>query len=162
VYHLLPYSFFHWCVTTPLGRTVAKSTWDFAILETLHIIGLTLLLGTVFVVNLTVLGVGVRQGAGRVARELAPWGWAGFALMLLSGVPMFMSSAESYSVSVPFAVKMSLLASAILLQVAMHKLPGMYEGRALGKVAACLSLLCWFGVAYAGRAIAFVNLFGSS
>ena len=162
MYHLFPYSFFHWCVTTRLGRLVAKSTWDFAILETVHIIGLTLLLGTVFVVNLTVLGVGVRQRAGRVARELALWGWVGFGLMLVSGVPMFMSSAEGYSVSVPFAIKMAFLASAILLQGAMHTIPGMYEGRVLGKIAACLSLVCWFGVAYAGRAIAFVNLFGSS
>ncbi len=162
MHHVLPQAFFHWCVSTTLGRLIAKSTWGFAILETVHILGLTLLLGTVFVINVTVLGIGVRQSADKLARELAPWGLTGFAVMVLSGVPMFMSSAEGYSVSVPFAIKMTLLFSAIVLQIAIHKIPGMYDGRALGKLAACLSLLCWFGVGYAGRAIAFVNLFGSS
>ena len=155
--HILPPSFFHWCVTTPIALWVSKSLWGFAILETFHIIGLTILLGTIFVINLTVLGVGVR----RPARELAPWTVAALLLMIGSGIPMFMSSAVGYGGSVPFLIKMTLLFSAIVLQVAMYKVPRLYEGTAWGKLAACLSLVCWFGVAYAGRAISFEILFGT-
>jgi hypothetical protein len=140
---------------------VSKSTWGFAILETFHIVGLTVLLGTIFVINLTVLGVGMRQPAGRLARELAPWTIAGLLVMIGSGVPMFMSSAVGYASSVPFLIKMTLLTSAIALQVAIHSVPRMYDGTAWGKLAACLSLVCWFGVAYAGRAISFEILFGA-
>ena len=49
---------------------------------------------------------------------------------------------------------------AIATQTAIHRVPGMYSGSLAGKSSACVSLLCWFGVAYAGRAIAFTNLLG--
>jgi len=153
--HFLPAAFFRWCVNTPVAHLIKQSMWGFAILETIHIIGLTLLLGSIFVVNLAVLGWGMRQPAERVAKEAARWGLAGFGLMVCSGVPMFMSAATSYSASIPFLVKMMLLAAGLLLQFALYKLPGMYNGSAAGKIAAGLSLACWFGVAYSGRAIAF-------
>jgi len=159
--HLLPRAFFQWCIQTPLAKAISQSMWGFAMLETVHIIGLTMLLGSIFVVNLTVLGVGMRRPAALLARELAPWGLGGFILMIASGVPMFMSAAMTYSGSVPFAIKMSLLVSAIAVQLSIHKIAGMYDGSAAGKLAACVSLLCWFGVAYAGRGIAFEVLFGT-
>jgi hypothetical protein len=161
VNYFLPASFFQWCITTRLGMWVSKSLWGFAILETFHIIGLTILLGTIFVINLTVLGVGARQPAAQLARELAPWTIAGLLLMIGSGVPMFMSAAVGYGSSVPLLIKLMLLVSAIALQLTIHKVPHMYDGTRSGKLAACLSLVCWFGVAYAGRAISFEILFGA-
>ena len=140
---------------------VSKSLWGFAILETFHIIALTIVLGTIFVINLTVLGVGVRQPAAQLASELVPWTIGGLLVMIGSGVPMFMSSAVGYAGYVPFLIKMALLVSAIALQVAIHKVPRLYDGTAWGRLAACLSLVCWFGVAYAGRAISFEILFGA-
>jgi len=160
VNHFLPAAFFRWCVTTPVAHLIKQSMWGFAVLETIHIIGLTLLLGSIFVVNLAVLGGGMRQPAERFAKEAARWGLAGFALMICSGVPMFISAATSYSASIPFLIKMMLLTASLLLQFALYKVPGMYNGSAGGKIAACLSLVCWFGVAYSGRAIAFEVLFG--
>ena len=120
-----------------------------------------MLLGSIFVVNLAVLGFGMGRPAARLARDLAPWGLAGLVVMACSGVPMFMSAAVTYSGSVPFVIKMSLLLSAIALQLAIHRISGMYDGSAFGKLAACVSLACWFGVAYAGRGIAFEVLFGT-
>jgi hypothetical protein len=159
--HFLPYVFFQWCVKTAMAKAIANSMWGFAVLETAHILGSVLVLGSIFVVNLRVLGYGVRQPAARLAREAAPWALAGLALMIASGVPMFMSAAVTYSGSTPFAIKMVLLFSAIAIQLAIHSVSGMYDGSAGGKLAACLALLCWFGVAYAGRGIAFEVLFGT-
>jgi hypothetical protein len=156
---LLPQSFFQWCVNTPLARLISQSMWGFAVLETVHLIGLTLLLGSIFVVNLTVLGWGLRQPAARLVRQVAPWALGGFLLMVGSGVPMFLSAAVTYSGSIPFVIKMALLLSAMALQFAVHA--GRYAASAAGKLAACLALLCWFGVAYAGRGIAFEVLFGT-
>ena len=158
----LPLSFFRWCMSTSIAQVIKQSKWGFAILETFHIIGLTLLLGSIFVVNLAVLGLGMKQPAERIAKEAMRWGLAGLALVLCSGIPMFMSAATTYSVSFPFLIKMTLLATSLVLQFAIYKFPAMYSGSLVGKIAACVSLLCWFGVAYAGRAIAFEVLFGTA
>ncbi len=160
MYRIVPVTFLKWCAATSVAKIVAASTWSFPILETFHILGLVVLLGSVFVLNLTVLGVGVRMAGATLARQLMPWGAAGFALIVLTGIPMFMSAAPTYGTNDPFAIKMALLVTAVVVQTAIHRIPGMYAGSTYGRVAACLSLLCWFGVAYAGRAIAFTNLLG--
>ena len=158
--YLLPRWFLDWCVATPIGKQVASSVWSFAVLETLHIIGLTLLLGSVFALNLTVLGVGIRVPGHLLARQLFPWAVAGFLLSVSTGIAMFMSAAPLYAASGPFTIKMTLLVAALVVQTAIHVVPGAYTGSVTGKTAACVSLLCWFGIAYAGRAIAFTNLLG--
>ena len=131
--HFLPFSFFQWCAKTSLAHLIAQSKWGFAVLETFHIIGLTLLLGSIVVVDLRVLGFGARQPAARLARQVAPWGLAGLALMHASGIPMFMSAAVTYAPSIPLAIKMSLLVSALALQFAIHKISGMYDGSVAGQ-----------------------------
>jgi len=151
----LPPGFFKWCADTALAQVIAKSTWGFAVIETIHIIGLTILLGSIFVLNLRVLGYGVKQPAGQLAKEISGWVIAGFVLMIGTGIPMFMSAATTYMGSDPLAIKLALLVLAIAIQLAIHKIPGMYSGSVAGKIAACLALLCWFGVAWAGRGIAF-------
>jgi Family of unknown function (DUF6644) len=157
----LPYSFFDWCTKTWLATVISNSKWDFAVLETFHIVGATVLLGSIVILNLRILGLGVRQPAWKLAREVGPWGLGGLALMIASGVPMFMSAALTYASSIPFATKMCLLLCAIALQFGIHKSSKMYEGTVPGKLLAGVALLCWFGVAYSGRGIAFDVLFGT-
>jgi hypothetical protein len=159
MYRVLPQSFFEWCAATPVGKYVAASVWSMPILETFHIVGLVLLLGAAFSVNLTVLGVGMRMPGERLARQLFPWACGGLLIAVVTGIPMFMSAAPLYGHSGPFAVKMSLLLSAIVLQTVNHKVPGMYASTP-GRIIACATLVCWFAIAYAGRAIAFSNLLG--
>src|SRR5437879_6217134 len=85
--HLLPHSFFQWCANTSIARAISGSMWGFAVLETVHILGLAVLLGCIFVVNLAVLGFGMGRPAARLARDLAPWALVGFLVMVCSGVP---------------------------------------------------------------------------
>lgn len=160
--HFLPSSFFRWCMSTDISQAVRGSKWGFAILETVHILGFGVLLGAIFVVNLAVLGFGMRQPAQRVMRDALRWGSAGFALVLLSGIPMFMSAATLYAGSVPFLIKMMLLVLSLVLQFALGKSRALLNGSLAGKAVALASLCCWFGIAYAGRAIAFEVLFGTA
>jgi hypothetical protein len=160
MYRFLPKAFFHWCNTTALAQAIGHSVWGIPILQTFHMIGLILLLGSIFVLNLTVLGVGLPEPASKLARQVAPWAATGLVLAIGTGVPMFMGAAESYGLSDVLLIKLILLASAIVIQSAIHLIPGMYSGTAYGKAFAVLSLFCWFGIAYAGRAIAFPNLIG--
>jgi uncharacterized protein DUF6644 len=158
--NLLPLSFFLWCENMPLGLWIRKATWVFAIIETIHIMALAVLLGTMIVVDLRLLGFGMRrQSTAEVARLLAPWTWGSLVVMVLTGVSLFTSEAVRLSRSAPFAYKMLFLALAITAHFTIHSRAttvGIREGAGFGKVAACLSIIFWLGVALAGRAIAFL------
>lgn len=152
--------FYHWCTHTALGHWLANSSWGFAVVETFHVLGLTLLLGCVFVMNASVLGLRVSPSPKELAAELKPYWVASLLVMLSTGIPMFMSAADYYAPNPAFAIKMSLLLAAIALQLLFFIVPAIYQHSRWSKPLACLTLLCWFGIAYAGRAIAFTNLFG--
>jgi hypothetical protein len=156
---LLPTSLFAWCERSFLGHAIKYSKWDFALLETFHIIGIAVLLGSILVVDLRLLGFSMRRvSAAQLAREFAPWTWAAFAFMVATGIPMFFSEAVRMSLNTAFLVKMTLLGLALLIHVTLHRRatrPGAKENAGFGKLAAYLSLASWLGVALAGRAIAF-------
>jgi uncharacterized protein DUF6644 len=158
-------SFFRWCERSLLGHTIKYSQWDFAILETFHIIGIAVLLGSILVVDLRLLGFGMRRvSAAELAGEFRPWTGAALVLMFATGVPMFLSEAVRMSLNSPFFVKMILLSLALAIHFTIRSRATRRgaEDSGFGKLAACLSLLSWLSVALAGRAIAFLmNLNGT-
>jgi hypothetical protein len=158
--HILPGAFFRWCMSTDLSQLIRGSRWGFAVLETIHILGFGVLLGGICLVDLSVLGFGMRQPAGRIVRDATRWGLAGLAVAAVTGIPMFMSAAALYANSIPFLVKMIMLIASVVLQIVLYKFPALLNGSTAGKVMAAASLLCWFGIAYTGRAIAFEILIG--
>src|SRR5579863_2166248 len=108
--HLIPPHFFDWCEACLLGNTIKNSQWDFAILETFHIIGIAVLLGATLIVNLRLLGFGLRsRTASELEQEFEPWTLAALAFMLVTGVPMFFSEAVRMSLNGAFFIKMLLL-----------------------------------------------------
>jgi hypothetical protein len=155
----LPSSFFEWCESSLIGHAIKYSKWDFALLETFHIIGIAVLLGSILIVDLRLLGFGMRRvSAAQLSREFAPWTWAAFAFMVTTGIPMFLSEAVRMSLNTPFFVKMTLLCLALMIHFTILQRatrPGAKEGAGFAKLAAYLSLLSWLSVALAGRAIAF-------
>jgi hypothetical protein len=157
----VPLSFFHWCENVWPGKWIREATWVFAITETIHIMVLAVLLGTIFVLDLRLLGLGLtKRPVSQLARELKPWTLTSLVLMVLTGIPLFMSEATRMGHDWPFFYKMIFLILAVLTQFTIFPAAtreGRPEGSGLGKLAACLSLVCWFGVALAGRAIAFLG-----
>jgi uncharacterized membrane protein len=119
-----------------------------------------MLIGTLVIVDLRLLGLGMRrQSVAQVASYFAPWTLVGVALMVITGVPLFMSEAVRLSKSSPFLFKMIFLFCAVTLHFTLHRkaiASSTGHGSALGRLAATLSLMCWLGVALAGRAIAFL------
>ena len=108
---VLPPSFFEWCESSLLGHWIKYSKWDFAILETFHIIGIVVL-----------LGFGMRwQTAAELATEMLPWTRVSLLFMLSTGIPMFMSEAVRLSFSGPFFVKMILLSLALVIHFTIRK-----------------------------------------
>ena len=157
---ILPSSFFWQCENTLPGSWFKHAQWFFAIDETFHIMALGMLIGTLLIVDLRLLGFGMRrQSVPELARYLAPWTLLGVASMIITGVPLFMSEAVKLSRSTPFFYKMIFLTCAVTLHFTLHRkatASSARQGSGLGKLAACLSLICWLGVALAGRAIAFL------
>jgi hypothetical protein len=156
----VPLSFFQWSENSWVGHAIKASRWSFAIVETIHIIGIGMLLGAVLVIDLRMLGFGMkRQSVAQLSRELTPWIWGALLVMILTGIPLFLSEAVKLSVSAPFFWKMVLLLVVLLFHFTVHSKAtsrNAEDGAWLGKMAACLSLVSWLGVALAGRAIAFL------
>ena len=149
---------FEWMESTPVAQAIRHSSSLIALLESIHLIGLTLLLGTILMVDLSLLGFGIgRSPASRIARELRGWTLAGLVIMLVSG-PLILSSEAIRCYRTPaFWWKMALLAIAIIFHFTVHKRVVLEEPparRYRARWAACLSLALWTSVALAGKAIA--------
>ena len=159
ILNVLPVSFFQWCEQMPVGHYIREATWIFAIIETIHIMALAVLLGTRVVVALRLMGIAMMKHSARELSDfLDPWFWTSFAVMIITGACLFASEAVRLSQSGPFAFKMMLLLSAMAVHLTLHRKATADEVQSaiLSKMAAGLSLFCWFGIALAGRAIAFL------
>lgn len=156
--NLLP--LFKWFDATTIGVVIRNSTYIFPIVEVIHLLGLTLLLGTITVTDLRMLGIGMRrQSVSTVARQLAPWTTWGIIVTIVTGILLFLSEALKCYGNAAFPYKMwSLLGGIIVYFLIQRRLtaPGASASPIQMKIVAALSLLFWYGVAIAGRAIAFV------
>ena len=131
-----------------------------AVLST-HLMGLTVLLATILMLDLRLAGVGMMDlSLSRLARQLKPWTIGGVTLMILSGSLIFLTRPGKYLSSHPFQIKMALLPLAILFHFGVlgrwiASEPSS-RPRLVNVIMAGLSLTLWFSVGWAGRAIAFV------
>jgi hypothetical protein len=154
---LLP--FFKWCDGTAAGQAIRDSRFLFPIIESLHLFALTVLLGTVVVLNLRLLGAGLRtQPMALVARSLAPLTFWSLLAMLATGSLLFCSEALKCYDSPPFLVKMVALFLAIVFHWTVFRptVNSIAEPARPRRIATVMvSMMLWFGVATAGRAIGF-------
>jgi hypothetical protein len=154
---LLP--FFEWCENTAIGEAIRNSLWLFPVIEAVHLLGLCLLGGSLLVVDLRLLGVGLKgeriaDVSGHARRFLI----ASIALLLGTGTLLFLSEAVKCYYNTSFWVKITTLPIALLLTFTIRdrfarneKLDTSARSRLLGGG----SLTLWFIVAAAGRWIGF-------
>jgi hypothetical protein len=150
--------FFEWLVTSPWANAMNGPEWAFPVVQSLHFMGFALSIGTIAIVDLRLLGLGMgRQKASDLAADLNRWTLIGLALMLITGPLMFSADAVRYHVNPSFQVKMNCLAVALLFHFTVHR-RAVRDGASpwLAKGAGALSLLLWTGVVAGGRMIAFV------
>ena len=156
---LLP--FFQWCDGSMVAQAIRNSRVAFPIIENFHLFALTVLLGTVVVMSLRQFNVALTdQSVAEVAAHLKPWNRWGLAVILVSGVLLFVSEANKCFTTTSFRVKMIFLFFALIFQFTVYdrlvaKEKNYRPGR--GKVAAGITLFLWFGVGLAGRAIGFLG-----
>ena len=155
-----PLPFFQWAEATTLGEMIRTSTWAFAVIESFHLLALSVIGGAVLIVDLRLLGLGLRtQPIADVARDVRPWLIGSLIVMVVTGVGLFLSEAMKCYASAPFAVKMTCLALAIVFTFTVRaKVTMADEGRVRPhwlKLVAVVSLALWFGVGASGRWIGF-------
>ena len=129
----------------------------FPVIQSVHIIGLTILVGTICLVDLGLLGVGMRrQDVRNLVSNLAPWTSGGLITVLVTGPLLFGSDLTRYLNNPAFVLKMLLLTIALAGHFTLHRsaLRGAQVTPARQKVAAVFSLILWSSVVLAGRAIA--------
>jgi hypothetical protein len=156
--NLLP--FIDWVAASPLSKAISTSTWAFAIIESIHLLALSVIGGAVLIVDLKLLGCGIRtQALEEVARDAQKWFLGSWAVMIVTGLLLFVSEPQKLYYSTPFAVKMFCLVLGTVFALTVRRrvtLAG--ENRVsplMMKLVALVSLTLWFGVGAGGRWIGF-------
>jgi hypothetical protein len=150
------YPFFAWCERTWVCKEITVHESLFPVLETIHLFGLVLLLGTVLILSLRLLGLLMtHQPVAELARALGRYTALGLGIMLPSGVLMFVATAVRCYGNTSFWVKMCFLATALLFHFTYFQ-RALHSGNSQNaRLAACGALFLWFGVGAAGRSIGF-------
>jgi hypothetical protein len=147
-----------------LGSTVRVTPFLYAVLESIHILGIALLVGSAVAVDLRLLGVGRNVvPVTLAARYLLPISHAGFAVVVITGTAMFVGNALAVAASPAAPWKFGLIAVAGLNIAIFHC--GIYRSVTtwdLGtptpvpaRLAAVTSVATWSGVVVAGRFLAY-------
>jgi hypothetical protein len=153
-----------WLYDSQLGTAIRESQFAFPLIESVHVLGITLLVGTVLFVDLRLLGVLMKdEPVSDVVNRVLPITWTGFLVQVVSGVFLFWAKASQYYGNPAFRWKVLLLVLAGLNPLIFHST--VYRGVSAwnekhttpfrAKLAGLLSLTFWSGVIIAGRATAY-------
>lgn len=142
----------HW----PFATFVRESPWAYPALEVVHLVGLALVFGTLWLVELRLLGRLRAFDATALARAALPWTLAGFALSVTSGLLLFASRADEFVANPAFLAKMGLILAAGVNAAVLHTQGPLDPQRGSTRVQAAVSLALWLAVIACGRWIAYV------
>jgi hypothetical protein len=134
-----------------------QSSLVFPILECLHIVGFVCGVGTIALVNLRLLGVGLTQkSAAQLWSETMPWALGGLCLVIFSGLLLFSIDPDMYYLNYAFLLKMASLVLALLFYyTAVNRAVASGTPGRRGRIVACISLGLWTLVLFGGIFIEF-------
>jgi len=145
-----------------VGSFVTDTRWMWPTCETLHFIGLSLLMGVAFLVDLRVLGV-VKGVSFASLHRLLPWAALGFGVNVITGMLFFVGIPGQYIHNTTFYWKMALVMLAGLNAVYFTLLEEPWElgpkedAPLTAKIAAASAMLLWVGVMYCGSMLPFLG-----
>jgi hypothetical protein len=147
-----------------LADTIRENDLLFPVIESVHVLAICLVVGSILVVDLRLLGLAsVNRPVSRVTGSILPLTWCAFAVAVVSGGLMFISNATKYLGNGYFVAKMILIAVAGLNMVVFHAIgakdmPKWETSARLplrARAAGALSILLWIAVVACGRWIGF-------
>ncbi|MBV9769138.1 MAG: hypothetical protein JOZ32_06180 [Bryobacterales bacterium] len=143
---------------------IRESIWIYPIVDVLHCVGILLVAGTIAVVDLRLLGFGMRRSpVSSVLGQVLPWTRFGFVFMLLTGSLIAWSEPLKLYKSPFFRVKLAFLTlaglNALFFHYSVSRGIGAWDSASLtparARLAAVISIVCWICVIAAGRAIGY-------
>ncbi len=150
---------------TPLATAVRESIWLYPFLETLHIVGLVFVVGSIWAFDLRILGRNKGMSVITLGHHLLPWVWTGFAMNATTGALLFISDAAEFAGNTALQVKLLLIATAgvnaAIFQGRLYRSVESWDRNipapAAARTSAALSILLWLLIIVAGRMIAYVE-----
>jgi len=99
-----------WLQASSLAVFIHQSKWAFTTIEVIHVIAISLVIGTIATVDLRLLGLAsTKRPVTQLAREVLPWTWVAFGLAAITGSLLFISKATEYFATTTFWIKMSIM-----------------------------------------------------
>jgi hypothetical protein len=144
-----------------LGHFMQSSQWAFAIVEMIHLLAIATLGGSVLLIDLHLLGVILKsESAAVLSRDLGRILLVSLVILVISGIGLLSEEAMKCYFSPAFRWKMTLLAASVIFYFTFHR-RAVERARSTSpsftqRVIAIVSLLLWFGVGVAGRAIGLI------
>ena len=151
-----------WVSATAVQQFVTTRPWVWPAAETLHFIGLSLLFGVLFAVNLRLMG-GLKGISYAALHRILPWGMLGFGVNLITGMLFFIAAPDQYTSNAPFLWKVICLLVAgvdLLYLTVFDKIWALAPGdepALLDKAIAATAIVAWVGVIYWGRMLPFIG-----
>lgn len=160
----------HGLADTPLSRGIAESFWAFPALEVVHIFAISMVFGTVIIIDLRLLGLAsVSRRYTAMAHELLPWTWGAFVAAAASGGFLVLSRPVGYFEDKDFRLKFVLMALAGVNMLVFHLATSKHVTNwdrgptpLAAKLAGALSILLWIGVIYLARMTGFTMVQGGA
>jgi hypothetical protein len=158
------YTICEWLQNTNWGTGIRESTLLFPIIETTHVLGLALSVGTVALLDLRLLGLGLkREPVSQVMGQLMPWSLSGFFIMFVSGILLFWSQALKAYDSAFFRIKLLLLIfagiNALVFQFTVYRSMAAWDEAPVtpfrARLTGAISIALWIGIIAAGRTMAY-------
>jgi hypothetical protein len=146
-----------------VGGNAAGSEWLFPVIETIHVLSLATVFGSITVVDLRLLGISSRSNrVSKLSEEVLPWTWTAFVLAAITGSLLFISKATIYWNNPQFEMKfLSMFLAAVNMMVFRYgvfrcvadwdtSLPTPLAARVAGTLSICLWIVVTFMVRWIG------------
>lgn len=142
--------------TTDLAQWVRFSRWGYAVINTLHVIGIVLLVGVIIPLDLKLIGLWQRLKLEPLTQVLVPVSIVGLIISVISGFLLFMAGPNDYADLNVFLFKLSCIAFAVINALNFHWRMGNTASFDTQRLVGVTSLLLWLCALVAGRLIAYV------
>ena len=154
------FEFAQWSEATGLGKMIRNSQYAFPIVEFFHLAALAIIGGAILVVDLRLLGLGLKKtSVAQLAKDAQPWMTGSLIVMLVSGIALYSSEATKCYQSTAFWIKMIALALAMMFTYTIRRRTAAADEQGISPIAnksvGLVSLALWFTVAWGGRWIGF-------
>lgn len=147
---------FQFIESLPIITAFRGSIWAYPIVSWMHVLGISILFGSIFGADLGLLGVAPHLSPRPVQSTLSRIGIFGFCVTTISGTVLLAPAIREYVTNGYFAIKMIVILlagiNALILYRVFHKIE---TGSKLVTISAGISIVLWLTVLFCGRMLAF-------